>query len=406
VSPDVVYLSRFNTCCGVSTYTEQLAQAVSEQAVRVSALASDHGECVDGGECRDAIPSVPSMVSWHESDGGITALDDLLEASPRVIHIQHEFGIFKSTEGLLKLCQQIRRRLPQSKIVLTAHTVPASEPGSAFLKLLSVVDAVIVHSSIAKRSLLSFSEIGQKVHVIRHGMMEPGECLPRAEAESVLGIPHDPGRFTLLSLGFISRSKKHALLANMVAEAIKSRFVAPRNLTLIIAGMPTPDEGGARISSSLKMIIERNKLKGSIRYVEGFVPFDQLPAYYGAADMTVHMCSPSYHSSSGSVRMDLAYGMPVLVQKAELTQDLPSDTVCFFERDQELLHYLSLFAREPERLKRMRRGARVMTEMLSWKNTATKHKALYQELLGKPFGDKRGQVRAAVFHSCTSLLRG
>lgn len=405
---DVIYLSRFGSCCGVSTYTEQLAQAVANAKLEVSALASDHSE--KGNVCRDAIPNVPSIVSWSEQGAIRKVLSEVLEQRPRVIHIQHEFGIFRDTEGLYNLCIEIRRRSPETKLVLTAHTVPPGVKShkDAFIRLICEVDAVIVHSHLARTVMVRYPGANNIKHlqVIPHGMIGPVERVSREKAEQELGIEPKDNRFTLLSLGFMTRNKKHVMLSHLIAAIVQRRMIAPKEILLIIAGMPTIDEEGCRLLNSLKLTIERLKIKDHVRLIPEFIPFEKLPIYYGAADIAVHMCEHSFHSSSGSVRMDLAYGMPVLVQKAELTQDLPPGVVQFFNRPNDLLTQLPVLAKQPARLRAMSAGAHNMAERNSWRKTAAIHTALYRQLAGKDLGDPGGSVRAAIFHSCGSLLGG
>ena len=217
MSVDLIYLSRFNTCCGVSTYTEQLAEAVARQSVSVSALASDHAD--RNSVLREDIPEVPAMVSWSEKNV-CRALSDVLEQNPKVIHIQHEFGIFQDTTGLLKLCRRIKEKSPRTKLVLTAHTVPpgVASPEDDFIQTLRLMDAIVVHSRAARTALHSYrASINVPIHIINHGMLAPMGRMPRAEAEAKLGLKPDKSRFTLLSLGFLTRNKKHVLLSQIVS---------------------------------------------------------------------------------------------------------------------------------------------------------------------------------------------
>jgi glycosyltransferase involved in cell wall biosynthesis len=399
LSVDLIYLSRFNTCCGVSTYTEQLAEAVAKESVSVKALASDHMP-------REDTAAIPAMVSWSEKNV-VKALSDVLEESPKVIHIQHEFGIFQDSSGLLKLCKKIKKEAPTTKLVLTAHTVPPFlHPTDDFLKTLERMDAVIVHSFKSKSIIGTYSGVKTPVSVIHHGMLPLRARMTRSAAEEMLGIKPDKNRFTLLSLGFLTRNKKHVLLSQIVSAMNKNEMLLPQRLFLIIAGMPTPDDEGEALLRSLKFAIDKFGLEKDVMLVPKFVPFEDLPAYYGAADMCVHFVDRSYHSSSGSIRMDLSYGMPVIAQKAELTHDLSPNTVALFREESDFMTQLKAIARNKTRLKKMSEEAAKMTDRFSWKNTANAHNKLYKQLAGTSFGDISGRVRAAIFHSCSELLGG
>lgn len=407
MSVDLIYLSRFNTCCGVSTYTEQLAEAIARQSVSVSALASDHADRTS--VLREDIPKVPAMVSWSERNV-CRALSDVLDQNPKVIHIQHEFGIFQDTSGLLRLCQTIKKQAPGTKLVLTAHTVPPgiSNPEDDFIKTLRLMDAVVVHSRLARTVLCSYpASINSPIHIINHGMLPPRERMPKSAAEEKLGIKSDKNRFTLLSLGFMTRNKKHVLLSQIISSANKRAMMHPKKLFLIIAGMPIPDEDGEALFNILRFAIKKFGAEKDVLLVPKFIPFDDLPVYYGAADMCVHFVDRSYHSSSGSIRMDLSYGMPVMAQMAELTQDLSPNTVSLFRNEDDFMTQLRVIASNKGRLKRMSSEAVTMAKNNSWGITASLHNMLYKKLAGSDFGDDiSGRVRAAIFHSCWSLLGG
>lgn len=400
MSVDLIYLSRFNTCCGVSTYTEQLAEAVARESVSVRALASDR-------VIREDISAIPAMVSWQENNV-VQALADVLEQKPKVIHIQHEFGIFQDSGGLLKLCKKIKKEAPETKFVLTAHTIPPSiNPTDAFLKTLELMDAVIVHSYKSKWIIGTYpGELKTPVDVIQHGMLPLGKRMSRSAAEERLGIKQDKNRFTLLSIGFLTRNKKHVLLSQIVSAMNKKEMLLPKRLFLIIAGTPTPDDEGEKILNSLKFAIGKLALQNDVLLLPQFVPFEELPVYYGAADMCVHFVDRSYHSSSGSIRMDLSYGMPVIAQRAELTHDLSPNTVALFRDESDFMTQLKVIARSKSRLKEMSKEAAKMTEKHSWRNTAIAHNRIYKKLAGTSFGDVSGRVRAAIFHSCSELLGG
>jgi len=406
----VIYLSRFNTCCGVSTYTEQLASAVAQRSVTVSALASDHALKTDAQSCRDWIPSIPSLVSWSEDESVLSALSDILDQKPDLIHIQHEFGIFKNTIGLIALCDEIKSKSPSTKLVITAHTVPpsVSGPDDAFVKLLCAMDAIIVHSELAKSIMLLYpgANAFKEVVTIPHGMMDHGHRIPKSQAEEALGLNPDPNRFTFLSLGFMSSNKRHAQLIQLFGAMVKMEYISPKSPYLIIAGMPTLDSHGEAILKSINMLVDSMNIRKHVSVFPEFVSFDRMPTFYGAADLSVHMCGQSYHSSSGSVRMDLAYGMPVLVQKAELTQDLPPGTVQFFSGDSDLLAFARVLSRDPKRLQEMSGRAHEMTSKNSWRAVSMTHKSLYRKLIGPSMDETGEHYRAAVFHSCGSLFGG
>jgi len=254
--------------------------------------------------------------------------------------------------------------------------------------MLGEMDIIIVHSEAAKAAMKLYSGSEKFVQpiVIPHGMMPPRSVVPRAEAEKALGLNSEKKRFTLLSVGFISINKRHPLLINMVPSiisALKSASIASqiphREFNLIIAGSDPIVRGACKsaLFNSIEFTIAQMKLRNQIRIFDEFVPFERLPVFYGAADACVHMCGGSQHSSSGSVRMDLTHGMPVFVQRAELTQDLPANVVGFFDQDRDLIPLLKNAYTDNSILERMSIGATEMSRRHSWSEVAIMHVGAY-----------------------------
>jgi glycosyltransferase involved in cell wall biosynthesis len=149
----------------------------------------------------------------------------------------------------------------------------------------------------------------------------------------------------------------------------------------IIAGLPQPpNAGGEHLVNDLNTMVKRHGLEGDVLIIPEFVPFKLLPMLYGAADFTFHICGESSHSSSGSVRQDLSYGMPVLVQRAELTADLPSDTVMFFKDEKDIYSMLPLMIKQDDTRRRLRKKAHEMARANSWSNIASRHTQLYERV--------------------------
>jgi glycosyltransferase involved in cell wall biosynthesis len=394
---DVLFLSRFNAFCGVSTYTEQLATALALKRIDVGALSSN--SCV-----RDENQVVPCIVGWAEDGKLEEVLDGILSREPKVVHIQHEHGIFRSPRALLALCREIHRAT-DTKVVMTAHTVPKHplRQDDDFLRLLREVDGLIVHSRMSQQVISSYPKPFDtgKVKVIPHGMLPPVPPAPREEAERALGLKSRKNVFRLLSLGFISNEKRHMAILQLVKEMAGMDLVAPKKLELIIAGkQPQPAQN---IVGLLKKTAKSYGLGRSVFVFDKFVPFDRLPYYYGAADLGIHMVTSSHHSASGSIRTDLSHGLPVIASRSPMTAGLSGGVVQVGSTD-ELLVRLQRLAKSPGELKKLADGATRFARRNSWGSIALRHIRLYEDLCGKIMLDRRDGVRSALFHTSPWLL--
>ena len=408
MDPKVVYLGRFDTCCGVSTYTEQLAQAVVREGVEVAAVSSEHAARSTRRACREAlVRGIPNIICWDEEGDLDWATEEILKFNPAVVHVQHEFGIFRNHAALVQLCGKIRLVTRGAvKVVLTAHTVPKKHHGPLG-PLMEAVDHTIVHSTVARDAIMAAGALSCPVSVIQHGMLPPQEPVDSSTARVAFSSLYpgddwqDPDIVTGLSLGFIARPKKHPVMLEALGFLKQQRRLEPKRIKFIIAGLPQPsNSGGEQLVRTLQGMVSRYGLDGDVLILPEFVPFKLLPLLYGVADFTIHVCGPSSHSSSGSIRQDLSYGMPVLVQRAELTADLPDDTVMFFRNEKDIYSMLPLMIKQDETRRRLNKKAHAMARRFAWSEVAAQHIRLYENTSGQVLKQGRwNALRRAVIHA-------
>jgi hypothetical protein len=400
---DVVYLGRFGTCCGVSTYTEQLAEEVIKRGPRVIAVASEHGHRECGPHRIDCIENIRTIPCWTEDGDLEEATKVILGISPFVVHIQHEFGIFRNHKALINLIDVLRRSA--IRVVLTAHTVPSNEAGG-LIDIIRRMDGVIVHSHKAKIVLerhLEHIENPPVVRHIEHGMLPPQKKWEKATARAALCLPLEEDVVVALALGFISRSKRHMVMLQALQAANDKQLCHPKRLVLVIAGMPDLREGDELVRL-LEQTAKNMKMRDSLVILPEFIPFKLLPALYGAADFTFHVRGTSHLSSSGSIRQDLSFGMPVLTQRSELTDDLPNDTVMFFANDHSMLALLPSLVKREDHRQKLTKNATLLARTFEWRRVASRHVSFYEVMMGGAIRRKRSLFRTAVGQA-TNWLR-
>jgi hypothetical protein len=395
---DVAFLGRFGTCCGVSTYTEQLAEQIVEaDGLEVAAVASVHGHQEQGPHRTDCVEGIKTIACWGEDGDFDEAYRIITDLQPSVLHVQHEHGIFRNGAALIELLQKLR--IWGITTILTAHTVPPEE-NAAMLELVKSVDGVVVHSMRAKRILQEqcqrwkLQHAPQIVH-IEHGMLPPQEKANKAYARAALGITMSNDVVVALALGFISRSKKHMVMLQVLEAVIKRQMCAPKQLFLLVAGLPDP-HGGDELVRMLRQFAAQRKIAQNLLVIPEFVPFRYLPIVYGAADFTLHVRGASQISSSGSIRQDMSFGMPVLTQRSDLTEDLPYDAVTFFANEQGLLAVLPKLVRDNAMREKLSREALLMARKFEWRRTAQKHVRFYETVMKRPLTDRRSVLRTAL----------
>ena len=161
--------------------------------------------------------------------------------------------------------------------------------------------AVIVHNRYAHDRLRSFG-VETAIHVVPH---------PYEHVETVRGAPEartTPNQRVIGFFGFLTSAKR----AEVVLEAFRIARSRNPNLVLLIVGEPAPN-------------IDVPKGEGIV--TTGYVPDEEFPAYYTAADRLVNLRYPSAGETSGTLIRALDAGKPVAVSDYAQFAEFPDDCV-------------------------------------------------------------------------------
>ncbi len=188
------------------------------------------------------------------------------------------------------------RLLPRSRpVVLTAHDVLPREPRRGQLvaqrALYDRVDAIVVHSEHGRDRLVTgLGMAPEKVHVIAHGAFEHlvDGASPLPEELALIRGP------VVLCFGLMRPYKG----IDVLVEAWR-RLGANPGAELWIVGRPRMDTSRLRALSP-----------PSVRWIEGFVPDDEIAAYFRRADLVVLPYREI--DQSGVLFTALAFGTPLL----------------------------------------------------------------------------------------------
>ena len=287
-----------------------------------------------------------------------------------VLHVQ--WALVPFLDGLL--ARALRGR--GWRIVYTVHDpLPGPErPVAARHRrcLLSRVDALIVHTPSLERALVaSYPEVAGRVRVIPHGGV-PGP-LPtetdRGDARLRLGLPTDGP--LLLFFGMIKPYKGLEDLLSAI-PAVLARFPRCR---LLVAGEPLMP------MRPVAQQIDRLGLRRAVTLRLGFVPQDQVAAYFTAADLVL---APYREiAASGVVVTAQDHARAVVVTRVGGLPEFVEPDACGLvvpPRDPAALaDAICRALADPGELIRMgQRAHRRIAEDHDWTDVARKTLALYQ----------------------------
>ncbi len=234
--------------------------------------------------------------------GSLTGLIGARFSGAKIAHF-HFFHV-----GPLEFFNVVLARALLMRVVITAHDVEAFKEGLSVKKFVhwayGLAHAVIAHNQVSKNELLSHVGVQESlVHIIKHGNHAEyiRQDVTREQARHRLGIDDDV--FSLVFFGQIKEVKGVDILLRampMVRAKIGSR------LRLVIAGKVWKDD-----FSKYQRLIDDLDLKDCIDLHIRYIPDDELPYFYAAADLMSLPYKRIYQS--GVVLMAMSFGRPVLV---------------------------------------------------------------------------------------------
>lgn len=204
------------------------------------------------------------------------------------------------------------------RIVYTVHNLTNKQDPDRHKSLYSLAyqtaDLLLCHSQDASTELVKvFGIPANRIQIIPHGpLFEDVPHLSPQEALAELGLPVD--EILVLSMGVIREYKGILFLL----EAWK-RVIGPgRKVRLLIAGT-----GDQHLMSAIREKVSREGLEASVYLWLHYIPVDQVPVLYQAADILVYPYKAG--TTSGALLTGLNYGKAVVATNLPFFQEYLRD---------------------------------------------------------------------------------
>lgn len=269
-----------------------------------------------------------------------------------------------------------RRGIP---VVYTVHNVTrliAPNQGKPLLRrACNLADALICHGEQARVELIKdFGVPAEKIWVIPHGpLFEDRPQLSSQEARTVLGLePEEP---LIACLGVISRYKGIPFLL----ESWKRMKQTGTKGRLLIAGT-----GDSWLLEEIREKVASDGLADSVDLWLRFVPVEQLPLLYQAADILVYPYQAG--TTSGALLTGLNYGKAIVATRLPFFQEhLKNEETALlvdYGDVDGLASSLRALIQSPE--KRTQIGNALLgqrEQRIGWQEIAQKTRACYETVL-------------------------
>ncbi len=300
--------------CGIATYTDYLIHGIREVEPKSEIkIVAEQGASPIKQENLEVVPC------WDRNEDYVKSIITNTKGAD-IIHIQHEYGIYKFDDRLPTLLRSLD---VNAKKVITIHCVrPAqfSERGAVdenfAAKIAHLADQVVVHLESQKAILTRLGIPSEKIHIIPHGteLSDEDKNLSRKK----LGLPIDAK--ILLIFGFV---KKHKCL-HVVLEAIVQILERFKDVYLFVAGglAPTASKKDRDYAEFVDKKIKELSLQKNVIYPNRFFPNEDVPYLFGASDIVLFPYHEEDRSASGSFHLAIGAKKPVIASRIPKFEEL------------------------------------------------------------------------------------
>jgi glycosyltransferase involved in cell wall biosynthesis len=282
-------------------------------------------------------------------------------------------------------------------IIYTVHNVNLQElletkdtKGHSFGLAYHAADALICHSEAAKECLIrDFSVPNEKIWVIPHGPLFH-DCDHVEQSEARLNLRYPSTDTIVLFQGVISPYKG----VEFLLEAWRKVQETQPQARLVIAGT-----GERRLLQQVQKQVEGLGIGKSVDLQLRFIPVEELPLFYEAADILVYPYKSG--TTSGALMTGLGYGKPIVATTIPLFEEAlrpgqNSELVQYGNVDALASSLVSLVT-DPKKRKRLGRGTTGYGEANnSWNIIAKQTLRCYRAVLNSKVNRLRRDSEASL----------
>lgn len=373
----IVFVSTFPpTQCGIATFTEDIIQALS--GIYGRSISCEIAEITfDGKSHTSSAFHLPSkdLNAYERVAHEINA-----DADVKLVHIQHEFGLFGGEYGdyLFHFLEVIAK-----PIAYTFHTIipnPNSQLRSVVQLLCSYSEAIFVMTVKSKEILTADYGIDEnRIAIVPHGT-HLGDYEPTELAKKKFGLED---RLILSTFGLLSQGKSIETGIKAMVKIVQ-RF--PNALYLIL-GKTHPNtiiDGVDTYRNQLEQLVKAEGLEGNVQFINEYLKTTRLLEYLKATDVYLFTSKDPNQAVSGTFSYAMSCSCPIVASKIPHTNECLTDDMGILadiqNEDQFASAAIKLLDNQNLR-EQMGLNAFAKTTQTSWENTALKHMNKYQEVV-------------------------
>ncbi|MBP4143063.1 glycosyltransferase [Flavobacterium sp. P4023] len=372
----IVFLSTYPpTHCGIATFTEDTVHAIDK--IYGKSISCEICEITFKGDAN--INSAYHLPSQNKEAYKKVAAEINNDPDVKLVHIQHEFGLFGGQYGdyLLDFLDEINK-----PIAFTFHSVipnPNETLKSIVQLLISYSEAIFVMTNKSKQILMEDYGLAEtSIAFVPHGthLVDYETTL---EAKKKFDFED---RIILSTFGLLGEGKSIETGLKALPEIVK-QFP---NVLYLILGRTHPNTIENNIDkyrNSLEQIVKELHLENNVRFVNEYLEVNQLLDYLKATDVYLFTSKDPNQAVSGTFSYAMSCSCPIVASKIPHTMESLTSDVGILVDIQNVEQFaaatIKLLANENLR-NQMALNAYAKTTKTSWENTALKHIEVYQRI--------------------------
>ncbi|MEN2398792.1 glycosyltransferase [Flavobacterium sp. MC2016-06] len=376
----IVFLSTFPpTQCGIATYTQDTIKGITD--VYGKSITCEICELVNKPIEN---PTQAFTLNTRDREEYAKVAEEInKDKAVKLVHIQHEFGLFGGNYGdyLLDFLNA-----NQKPVTFTFHSViqnPNSELKTIVQLLLSYSNSVFVMTNRSKEILMRDYDIKEEtITYMPHGTHIVVYETP-AQAKEKLEIQD---RIVLSTFGLLGEGKNIETGLQALPKIIKN---TPNVLYLII-GRTHPNlivDGLDAYRNKLEAIVEDLNLKDNVRFINEYLDTDELLNYLKATDIYMFTSKDPNQAVSGTFAYAMSCACPIVASKIPHTLEVltPDSGILVDIGNVDQFAEAAIKLLSDENL-RQEMGIQAFTKMRasSWENAAITHMNTYKKLIENP----------------------
>ncbi len=360
---------------GIATYTlylKETMQSLEKEALVVSE---------NGATGRNVFP----VFSHFDNDIATRLFHVVANLTPDVVHIQHDYTLYGSDNGVQILDFLYRCKIAGLPTVITLHSLFEELDKTQEVILGSMVDSVsafIVHEEYQKQTLTRyFPAADKKTHVIPHGIRK---ITPVKDAKKALDLE---GKKVLLLAGYFTPSKGFHRIIKLFPEINKN----VKNAVLLISGKMRGLEY-ANYQQYFFDLINNSPAFENIVVLRGQFPQHTFDTILSASDM---MALPyEIGGQSGMLAQASAFHLPVVLSplKSFVSWNNKTKGGVIAHSDSEYITAISEILAVDNYRRKLKENIKNNITQLYWEEVGKQHILVYEMVINVPYG------RARYFH--------